>query len=365
MNILYFWAERNTNMDKWQRIHIFDELKKNGHNIEVFNPLRYESSSIANEKFIELFKVKKKLPDLFMTCSGSEKIYDETIKTVKIQSIPTLLICFDNLHAPFMHKKIAPLFDLVWLTSHETQPLFKKWGCNTIFMPYAANPHQFQIKHSGEIGAVGFIGSIYGTRIDKINQLTQHDIKCHVYSSANSFKHKTITNYQHMLLSFYNLSRFSIGRKVIWGAIKKKILSKTHNELVKNNYLNLYPSVSFNDMNKLYSNLALSLGITELRNTYTLKRMVHKIHLRTFEIPMCGGLQLTSYTPELENYFENDKEIILYRDYDEMVSKASFYLLSKNEKIRIKMKLDARKRAEGEHTWMNRFNNIFKYFGIS
>ena len=123
MNILYYWAEQNRNMDKWQRIHIFDELKKNGHIIEVFNPLTYESLSIANEEFIKIFKNRKKLPDLFMTCAGSEQIFSETIKTVKSKNVPLLLICFDNLHVPFMHKKIAPLFDLVWLTSHETQYL--------------------------------------------------------------------------------------------------------------------------------------------------------------------------------------------------------------------------------------------------
>jgi spore maturation protein CgeB len=364
MNILYYWPEQDRYMDKWQRIHIFDELEENGHTIEVFNPLAYKNFSIANEEFIKSFRIRKKLPDLFMTCVGSEQIFSETIETVRSKSVPTLLICFDNLHAPFMHQKIAPQFDLVWLTSRETQYLFKKWGCNTLFMPYAANPNRFHINYSGEIDAIGFIGTPYGTRTSKINQLTKNNITCHVYTNVVNSEDQSIADYKQLLNSFFYLSRFKIGRNVIWGAIKNKIGNKSDNLLVRNDYLNLFPSVSFSEMNKLYSNLALSLGITELRNTYALKNPVHKIHLRTFEIPMCGGLQLTSYTPELENYFKNDKEIILYKNSDEMISKATFYLQPKNEKLRKKMKFAARERAEREHTWLNRFNKVFKYLNL-
>ena len=348
-------------MDQWQRQQIFDELKEYKHNIEVFNPLNFDNFDIANEEFIKSFKTKKILPDLFMTCVSSKQIFIETIKHVKCLGIPTLLICFDNLHAPFMHKKIAPLFDLVWLTSNETKYLFDKWGCKTIFQPYAANPFQFQIKPGKEIRSIGFIGTPYGTRTNKINQLTQHSLLCHVYSNTGNLKDKSITDYQQLLKAFYNLSRFSIGRKVLLGALMNKITKRTDTELEKNNYLSQFPSVSFVEMNHLYSNLAISLGITELRNTYTLKNPVHKLHLRTFEIPMCGGLQLSSYTNGLAGYFENDKEIILYQNNDEMISKAKFYLKPKNERLRMRIKIAARKRAEGEHTWMNRFNNIFKY----
>lgn len=366
MKILYFWAERDVNMDKWQRIHIFDELQRDGHTIEVFNPLSYLNYNIANEEFIKLFKLRKVLPDLFMTCASSEQIFIETISAVKNKSIPALLICFDNLHAPFMHKKIAPFFDLVWLTSKETQYLFEKWGCNTIFMPYAANPYIFSVQPGDEIEAVGFIGTPYGTRIQKINDLIQNNIKCNVYSSANyNIKEKSCEDFHQKFTTFYNLSRFSVGRKVIHGALKKFVLNNMRYNLVKNEYLNLFPSVPFIEMNKLYSNLALSLGISELRNTHLLKKPIHKIHLRAFEIPMCGGLQLTSYTPELSNYFENDKEIILYKDNEEMISKASFYLKPEYKNLRCQIKQASRKRAESEHTWIKRFENIFTNLSLS
>jgi spore maturation protein CgeB len=87
---------------------------------------------------------------------------------------------------------------------------------------------------------------------------------------------------------------------------------------------------------------------------------VHKMHLRTFEIPMCGGLELASYTEELAGYFEDGNEIVLYNSNEEFISKAKFYLDKKNESLCLKMKKSARKRAELDHTWINRFDKVFE-----
>jgi spore maturation protein CgeB len=118
-------------------------------------------------------------------------------------------------------------------------------------------------------------------------------------------------------------------------------------------------------MCNIYSNHSLSLNITELRDTYLLKKPIHKIHLRAFEIPMSGGLQFASYTEELASYFEENREIVLYRCHEEMIEKAKFYLNSKNEKLIQNMKMSARKRAESEHTWSKRLQNITLELGIS
>lgn len=367
MNILYYWAEDESFMSQWQRMHIFDDLEHSGHKIKVFNHLDYESLDQANEELISYVKSNKINVDLFMSCVSSDLLYKESILTIKKNGIPTLLICFDNLHAPYMHKKTSPFFDLVWLTSIETKYLFDKWGANTIFLPYAANPFAFYPKPKDEIPAIGFIGTPYGTRINKLNMLTDNKVRCNLYTSSlkttKDPSHDTIIN-SALLHSFFNLSRFPIGRKVILGAALKKIMVN-EDELHKNEYLKILPSVSFSEMNELYSNLSLSLGITELRNTFTLRKPIHKLHLRTFEIPMCGGLQISTYTDELASYFEDDKEILLYRNNDELISKAHFYLRPDNDNLRMQIKTAARLRAKNDHSWSIRFQKVFDYFGLN
>ena len=113
-----------------------------------------------------------------------------------------------------------------------------------------------------------------------------------------------------------------------------------------------------------YSRLSISLGVTELRNTYTLKNPVHKIHLRSFEIPMSGGIQLVSYSPEMAEYYTQHEDILFYNSTEEMVSLAKFYLKGSSATKRKKMKLKARERSVRQHCWIHRFNAVFKELGI-
>jgi hypothetical protein len=363
MNILYYNPDNGSFMSQWQKFHFIDELERHGHNIKVFNPLSFRSFTEANNELISFVRSANSRFDLFMNSTGSDELYPESIGEIKKTGMKSLLISFDNLHAPFMHKSIAPEFDLVWLTSHETKNMFIKWGCNVIFMPYAANPYFFKPSFSEEIPAAGFIGMPYGSRLNKIKQLVKNEIKCQVYYSKPDDSHVSasgINDYRSILNSGFNLLRFDIGRKVLKGAIRNKLFTPDVKTELDGQYFEWKPSVSFEEMSSVYSNLAISLGITELRNTYVLKEPVHKLHLRTFEIPMSGGVQLSPYTDELAGYFEDGKEIILYNDDEEMISKARFYMNEENRPLRQRIRNAARKRAENEHTWFLRFDAAFR-----
>ncbi|MBB3187834.1 glycosyltransferase [Microbacter margulisiae] len=363
MNIFYFFPETPSYMLQWQRIHIFDELERNGHTITVYNPLSFNTIDEANEQLPKTLRQQAASIDLFMNAAPEKFLYKETMKEVQKIGIPSLLICFDNLHAPFIHRDMAPYFDLVWLTSWETQPLFEKWHCKTIFQPYAANPYAFIPNHTHEINSIGFIGRLYDDRVNRINQLTSNKIPCTLYSDSffsdgNHTAPKALT-YQETALLLWRLSKFGIGRRVAYGTIKNKLFP-AKNHLVNNDFLELKHSVPFSQMSETYSNHALALGISELRNTFVLKHPVHKLHLRTFEIPMCGGLQITPFTEELSGYFEDGKEIVLCQNNEEFIDKATFYLKPENARLRLEMKENARKRAESEHTWTKRFDKVFQ-----
>ena len=367
MNILYYFKDYENYMSKWQYVHIIDELEHHGHKVTVYNPLSFRNLDESNEKIIPFIKSSEAHFDLFLNCESDGFLYPETVKEVSKTGIPTVLICFDNLHAPHIHQKIAWLFDVVWLTSSETIPMFEKWGCkNIIFQTYAANPYQFK-PHWGKETKTGvcFIGSPYGSRIEVLNALADAEINCSVFTNALS-ENKTYTKSavpvakKKPIVNIINSLSFDIGRKVFLSAALNRTIYKNKLQLKNNDYIQLNPSVSFEEMQEIYSNYALSLNITILRNTYLLKTPIHKIHLRTFEIPMSGGLQIAPFTKELASYFEEDKEIVLYKSQDEFISKSKFYTDLENEKLCLQMKQNARKRAENEHTWMQRFDKIFQ-----
>jgi glycosyltransferase involved in cell wall biosynthesis len=368
MRLLYYFFELDTPMYQWQRHHIIDELEKNGHSIIIYNPAKYGNYEQANENLIKYIRNTSKKFDLFLTSDDSSILFRETLLEIKKIGLPMLLICWDNIELPYKHKKIADIFDVIWLTSIETKYLFEKWNCKKIvFQPYAANPFFFRPYWKNTINQVGFIGSPYGSRTNKLNDILKKNIPCSLHSDS-LFKKGYNTSIAgvkkldicDLITKTYRYMRFPIGRKVLYAAFKNQILQSKSRVLVENEFLTKEYSVPVTQMMSLYSNYALSLNIMELRDTYVLKQPVMKIHLRAFEIPMCGGLQLVSYNKELSSYFEANKEIIFYTNIDDMTDKCKFYLNPNNETIVFKLKKAARKRAETEHTWNNRFEKIFK-----
>lgn len=370
MNLFYYFKELDTPMYQWQRIHFFNELERKDIHFIAFNPLDYRNMDEANEMLVKIIKRTPNI-DAFMTCDDSLCLFPETMKRIKELGIPTMLICWDNLELPYKHKSIAPLFDVIWLTSHETQYLFKKWGCeNIIFQSFGANPFAFKPDWGHRINTVGFIGSPYGSRVNKINDLLDACVSCSIYSNSlfdegynTSLGKKQTFNFEDVIIKVSRYLRFPIGRKVLYTTIKNKMIKKPKLK-ISSDYLFKNRSVSNEEMVWLYSNFSLSLNITELRDTYIASRPIQKVHLRAFEIPMSGGLQFASYNEELSSYFKEGKEIVFYESGEEMIDKARFYLDEKHAAAILKMKHAARIRAENEHTWTIRFDNMLNAIGL-
>ncbi len=77
---------------------------------------------------------------------------------------------------------------------------------------------------------------------------------------------------------------------------------------------------------------------------------------------MSGGLYLTERHPELERFYELDKEIVTYTDFDDLVEKIQ-HLLSNPEKAEV-IREKGRQRALNEHSWEMRFEKIFNLMGL-
>lgn len=66
---------------------------------------------------------------------------------------------------------------------------------------------------------------------------------------------------------------------------------------------------------------------TFLKNFLLRKEKSHEqMKARNFEIPAVGGLQLSHYTLELEDYFNIGEEVLIYSNVDELVKQVDFIL---------------------------------------
>ena len=363
MKILYFFMQYPTPMYLWQNEHIVDELAHHGIEMEIFNPLNFGSVDEANEKVVKRLSENKY--DLFMTCHGKNICYVETIKQIKHIGIPTLLICFDNLVAPYMHLNVCRYYDVVWLTSNENKGMFKSRSANLMVAPYAANPYSFNYKQCDEVEEIVFIGSPYGSRANLLNSITDNQMPVSLYGNISVQERTTdIANKSEKLFTAMKYLTYPAGRTLLWAYIhQKKNKSATLN--VDTPYLNVNAPVPVKDLSMLYSSYALCLSSTTARNSGVLKKPLYIVNLRSFEIPMCGGIQFCRRSAEIEEYFEDEKEIVLFDSDNDMIEKAKFYLRPENESIRMAIRQNARKRAESEHTWFCRFKMAFDCLGLS
>ena len=372
MRIFYYALEYPTPMYLWQRQHHIGELEAAGHEIIRFNPADWPDMDTANTEAAKALREAGHV-DLFMTCDDQDTVYPGTLLEASRLGIPTLLICWDNLELPHKQKRLARVADLVWLLSWETQYLFEKWGAkDIIFMPYAANPLTYKPVDTPEvIPTVGFIGSPYASRANVLNGLLDAGVECTVCSNAlfdSGFNSSTPDRKTHfdpidLAVKASRYMRFPIGRKVFLAAVLNKFHRGSRLTAPRQG-LTAMRSVDHAEMCRLYSSFALSLNIPELRDTYILKHPIPKLHLRTFEIPMCGGLQLMSRVPEVEQYFVDGEEIVLYSSQEELIDKARHYLDPRHAAEVHRMREAARARALSDHTWTHRFTRIFNRLGI-
>ena len=80
---------------------------------------------------------------------------------------------------------------------------------------------------------------------------------------------------------------------------------------------------------------------------------------RTMEIPACCAFQLSSHTDEFSNYgFEDGVNIAIFQNKQEMLDKVRYYL--RHEKERETITDNAYKFVLNNHTWTQRFADVFK-----
>jgi len=112
--------------------------------------------------------------------------------------------------------------------------------------------------------------------------------------------------------------------------------------------------LSEKEMVELYSKSRINLGFGWILHS----RKAQCLKGRDFEVPMSGGLYLTSYNPELESCYKIGKEIVCYKNEQDCIDKIRYLLNNPKEAENIRQA--GRQRAVREHSWKSRFQQIFR-----
>jgi spore maturation protein CgeB len=102
-------------------------------------------------------------------------------------------------------------------------------------------------------------------------------------------------------------------------------------------------------VNKIYLSSKIVLNIHHPHS-------IEGLNTRTFDIPACGAFEMVDYKKNVEMHFEVDKEIVTFKNINELKSKIDYYL--KNDDLRKTISKRGKQRVLNEHTWVHRANDI-------
>lgn len=253
--------------------------------------------------------------DVFFAYLSGRWVYPETIRTIDKFGFPTINICFDDtgtfwglqeLSGLSGNAEIAPEFDFT-ITCASSKDVLKydDVGARSLFLPPAANPDAFSPLPLSRDIPISFIGQCYGARPQIIAWLKEQGIQ---------------------------VQTFGMG----------------------------WPSgeLPFSDMVAIYSRSMVNLGFGFLLNSFQTG-----LKGRDFEVPLMGGLYLTTYNHDLSNFFNLGEEIDCYRNETELLSKLHYY--SEHPDVALKIGAAGRDRCLRNHTWSGRFKAVLQVAGFS
>ena len=348
MNVLFITKDSKVNMVTWQKFHFAEEVKAAGHE-PYFVSINDNIESIT--RLLERCKID------ILVSGISDDIYLMKIIAVmdSCKNAFKILACYDNLQSTRNYLRLISYFDRVWLTSKENYNYFSSIHSDVMFQPYASRAldfHSVKDKHN----SICFLGTPYGYRLRLLNEIARAEVPVSVYSSALSKSESSIVGEKVNFKALRSLEVSSISFKMLVA----KLYAALFGENKIDSKIELFDSPDFGRMKSVYSSHRYALNSLELRNTGYLPTPVLKIHLRTFEIPMCSGLQIARRCDEITDYFTDGKEILLYDTIDELINIIKDYskphLIGNLEEIRF----NGHQRAMRDHRWSHRFTKLFE-----
>lgn len=318
---------------------------------------------------------KQKPVDLFFSSMFDDGMSPGAVKAIAAMGVPTVGVHYDAQMVSHRAKRIAPAFDLYWVIDPPATEKMRALGANIFDAPVAANPHIYKPQDIAEDVEVSFCGQRYGSRIYYIEQLFRAGVEVEIFGVGWRSDTAGIANgganqqspldvraaFRHTLASLTH----SHGRSWLRAAVLNRLRrAKSDPEVQSRIDAHSNLPLSFPEMIRLFSRSKITLDFNELGNTHLLSKPLVASRLRDFEALASGACHLMYRVPAIEPHFEEDKEILYYSSAEELVDKIRYYTDPKRDDVRAKIRVAARERSLRDHTWTQRFNQIFSELGI-
>jgi spore maturation protein CgeB len=313
--------------------NFYDTLVRMGHEVEYFDfySLYREVGSVEMTKRLRE-RIEEVKPDLLFVFLYSDEFDPVLLQRITNETNVVTFNWFADDHWRFesFSRKWAACFRYVSTTDRTSVPKYHALGYkNVLLTQWGANTALYRKTNEPIVYDVSFVGQAHGDRPAVIRALQNQGIS--VYVRGTHWNVKRWHNY---------------GRRL--GVLSKKWYERLVNE----------SRIPQEEMVKVFHRSRVNLNLSASSQLEQ-----NQIKGRNFEIPACGGFQLSGIAERLEEFFEPHKEIVLYRSFDELVEKIRYYLAHESERAEIAEA--GYQRVLREHTYEHRFRELFRQMGLT
>ena len=269
-------------------------------------------------------------PDLAFFFLFEEELPAEVLAELRDRSDVITYNWFADDHWRFdrFTTRYAPLFNAVSTTDRGSVEKYRAIGIEPIKTQWAANPRLYPPNGGALRHEVTFVGQAYGERPSFVRHLEKAGVPVEAWGPG----------WPNGRLEFEDMVATFSGSR-----INLNLTASSNDPSV--------PRLVRGVLNRTYPPALRWVG-----------RGSDQIKGRTFEIPACGGFQLTSAVDDLESYFVPGEEVVVFSSKAEMVDQARRYLA--DEPARAAIAEAGHRRVLAEHTYEHRFRAILDALGF-
>ena len=325
MSVMSDYNEKNRGVSAecenfYKTLQKMPEIEVTGFDCSDFFDLQLREQN--NARLIQT--IKDTSPDVLFYISFKNIISSDTLQYIKNETKTTTINWFSDDHWKFdrFSKDWCWNFDYCATTDREAIPKYHAIGYkNIILTQWAANPETYPKLDLPFKYDVSFVGQDYGDREEILDNIQAKGIK---------------------------VARFGYGWKL-------SRFKKRWNKRFKRFPFLCFDSgrISHETMINIFNQSKINLNFS----ASSIENMPDQIKARNFEVPCCGGFLLTRKVPHLEDFYEIGKEIVCYDNARDMIEKINYYLAHEDQ--RSKIAESGYKRTIKDHTYENRFRDIF------
>ena len=289
-----------------------------------------------NEELLDI--VRREKPDLLFAFMYTDELDPVALTEIKEKTGTKSVAWFADDYWRFWNysKHWPPYFSYVVTTYSKAIEWYKKagyenvilsqWGCNVAsYAPVSGVQKDID---------VSFVGQRKSGRVKAIDALRRAgiDVKCFGFGwEGGKISHPE-------MLKVFGRSKICLNltdRKSIWNPsiIARIFLKKSINRVVPD----------FHFLENLRAYLHFPIPHT---------------HARPFELAGCGAFTISGWSEDIGKYYEENKEMVFYKSTAELIEKIKYYLV--RDKEREEIAKNAYARTIKEHTYEQRFRNIFE-----